>query len=129
MYHMTDRKTRRLTCVVTGKSLLATRPYYERKVQKIGDEEELHRTYVCKEAKNLLLKGYDVQKIRAMLKVDPGSVGEVPEDVIADILNNNKPRFKSINTSNIPISTILNPTTDPEVKVFLQHIINNEQSK
>lgn len=126
---MTERKTRRLTCIVTGKSLLATRPYYERKVQKIGSEEELHRTYVCKEAKNLLLKGYDVQKIRAMLKVDPETVDEVPEDVIADIMNNNKPRFQSINTNNIPISTILNPTTDPEVKQFIQHIINNEHTK
>lgn len=126
---MTNTKTRRLTCIVTGKSLFATRPYYERKVQKMGSEEELHRTYVCKEAKNLLLKGYDVHKIRAMLNVKLDSVSEVPEDVITDIMNNNKPRFKSINNSNIPISTILNPTTDPEVKKFLQHIINNEQSK
>lgn len=126
---MSDKKTRRLTCVVTGKTLLATRPYYERKVQKIGCEQELHRTYVCKEAKNLLIKGYDVHKIRVMLKVDPLTVGEVPEDVITDILNNNKPRFKSININNIPISTILNPVTDPEVKQFIQHIINNEHTK
>ncbi len=126
---MTEKKTRKLTCVVTGKALVATKQYYERKVKKVGNEEELHRTYVCREAKNLLIKGYDVDKIREMLNVDESIVGEVDEDVIADIMNNNKPRFKSININNIPISSIINPKTDPEVKIFIQHIIDNEHTK
>ena len=113
---MSAQKTRKLVCIVTGKALVATRQYYDRKVKKIGDEQELHRTYVCKEAKNLLIKGYDVNKIRDMLKVDTSNLNEVPEDVIVDIVNNNKPRFKSININNIPISSILNPKTDPAVK-------------
>jgi hypothetical protein len=125
---MTERKTKKLTCIITGKSLIATKPYYERKVKKIGTEEELHRTYVCKEAKNLLIKGYDVAKIREMLNVDMSSIGDVPEDVIADILNSNKPKFKSININNMPISSILNPKTDPEVKSFIDHILNQENN-
>ena len=125
---MTERKTKKLTCIITGKSLIATKPYYERKVKKIGTEEELHRTYVCKEAKNLLIKGYDVAKIREMLNVDLTTMGEVPEDVIVDILNSNKPKFKSININNMPISSILNPKTDPEVKTFIKHIINQENN-
>ena len=123
---MSEQKTRKLVCIVTGKALVATRQYYERKVKKIGDEHELHRTYVCKEAKNLLIKGYDVDKIRDMLKVDMSILGDVPEDVIVDIVNNNKPRFKSININNIPISSILNPKTDPAVKQFLKYIIQND---
>ena len=122
---MKERKTRKLTCIVTGKALIATKQYYDRKVKKIGDEDEMHRTYVCKEAKNLLIKGYDVDKIREMLKVDGDSMEVVPEDVIADIINNNKPRFKSININNIPISSIINPKTDPAVKKFIQHIIKD----
>lgn len=86
----------------------------------------MHRTYVCKEAKNLLLKGYHVDKIREMLSVDSSKMEDVPEDVIQNIMNNNKPRFKSINNHNIPIASIINPMTDPEVKRFLQHIIDSE---
>ncbi len=66
---MTEKETRKLTCVVTGKALVDTKQYYERKVKKVGNEEELHRTYVCREAKNLLIKGYDVDKIREMIKI------------------------------------------------------------
>ena len=124
---MTERKTKKLTCVITGKSLIATKPYYERKVKKVGSEDELHRTYVCKEAKNLLVKGYDVAKIREMLNVDVSQLGEVPEDVITDILSNNKPKFKSININNMPISSILNPKTDPEVKIFINHILKQDE--
>lgn len=120
-------KTRKLKCIVTGKTLIATKAYYDRKVKNHGDEQEMHRTYVCKEAKNLLLKGYQVDKIREMLSVDMSQVGEVPEDVVQNIMNSNKPRFKSINTHNIPIASIINPMTDPEVKRFLQHIIDDQQ--
>lgn len=123
---MTDQKTRKLVCIITGKALVATRQYYERKLKKIGDEEEMHRTYVCKEAKNLLIKGYTVSKIRDMLQVDCSQLQEVPEDVVVDILNSSKPKYKSININNMPISSILNPKTDPQVKKFLQHIIHND---
>jgi len=126
---MSSSKTRKLKCIITGKTLIATKEYYQRKIDKIGDEQEMHRTYVCKEAKNLLTRGYDVDKIREMLSVDVTDLSEVPEDVIMDIMSNNKPRFKSINTNNIPISSILNPKTDPAVKKFIQHIIDNEPTK
>lgn len=126
---MSSAKTRKLKCIITGKTLIATKEYYQRKIDKIGDEQEMHRTYVCKEAKNLLTRGYDVDKIREMLSVDVTNLSEVPEDVITDIMSSNKPRFKSINTNNIPISSILNPKTDPAVKKFIQHIIDNEPTR
>jgi hypothetical protein len=122
-----NNKTRKLKCIITGKTLIATRAYYDRKVAKHGDEDEMHRTYVCKEAKNLLLKGYQVNKIREMLSIPTTSVGDVPEDVVQNIMNSNKPRFKSINNHNIPIASIINPMTDPEVKQFLQYIIDSER--
>jgi len=126
---MSDRKTRKLKCIITGKVLVATRQYYDRKISKVGDEEQLHRTYVCKEAKNLLIKGYDVNKIRDMLKVDDQDLTEVPEEIIQDIVSSNKPRFKSVNVNNIPISSILNPKTDPQVKQFLKYIINDDNKQ
>jgi len=37
-------KTRKLTCIITGKSLLAAADYYAKKLEKAGSEEELHKT-------------------------------------------------------------------------------------
>ena len=121
---MVERKTRKLTCIITGRTLLATKDYYARKVKKIGSEEKLHNTYVCKEAKKLLLKGYTPDKIREMLNVNIEGLKEIPNDVINDILNTNKTRFRRINNV-ITSPSILGSETDPEVKQFLKNISND----
>ena len=61
---MAINKTTKLTCIVTGKQLLATKEYYARKVEKSGSEEELHRSYVCREAKNMIKQGTTVSRVR-----------------------------------------------------------------
>ena len=119
-----ERKTRKLTCIVTGRALLATRDYYERKIKKAGSEEKLHRSYVCKEAKDLLIKGYTVDKIRDVLNVNTDNVSSVPEDIVKEVISqSNKSPFRRINNS-IPITiNIMNPKTDPDVKEFIQNIL------
>ena len=121
---MTIKKTRRLSCIVTGKVLIATREYYDRKLKNFKNEQEMHDTYICKEAKNLLTKGYTVDKIRDMLNVSK-ELPPVPQQVL-DSLGSDKPTLKTINNNNTPISMVINPKTDPEVKQFIQHIIRNE---
>tara|TARA_R110000765_G_C18490160_1_gene553882 strand:- start:56 stop:427 length:372 start_codon:yes stop_codon:yes gene_type:complete len=119
-----ERKTKKLTCIVTGRPLLATREYYDRKIKKCGGEEKLQKTYVCKEVKNLLLKGYNVEKIRKMLNVNIETLDDVSESVINDILNSGRTRFRRINNITT-VSNILNPKTDPEVKKFIEHILKD----
>jgi len=119
-----ERKTRKLTCIVTGRTLLATKEYYERKIRKTGGEDKLHKTYICKEAKNLLLKGYNVEKIRTILNVDINGLEEIGSDIINDILNSGRTRFRRINNITT-VSNILNPKTDPEVKKFIEHILKD----
>ena len=51
-----QRKTQKLTCVITGRTLVASLAYYERKVERAGDEDKLKATYICKEAKDLIKK-------------------------------------------------------------------------
>ena len=121
-----ERKTRKLTCIITGRSLLATRDYYERKITKVGSEEKLQRTYACKEAKDLLVKGYTVDKIRDMLNINIDNVNEVSQDIVNEIINqSNKTPVRRINTS-IPITNnIVNPKTDPDVKEFIQNILKD----
>ena len=93
IYVMREKKTRKLTCIVTGRALLATKEYYERKVQKAGDEETLHNTYVCKEAKDLLLKGYTVEKIRSMLSIDCTDLKDVSQEIITEVLNSRRTSY------------------------------------
>ncbi len=121
---MALKKTRKLKCVVTGKTLTATADYYARKVEKAGDEDTLHRTYVCKEAKNLLLKGYGVDKIREMLEIDASDMDNVTQETVNEILEKaDKVMYKRVNTFN-NITNMINTRTDPKVLKLIENIKN-----
>lgn len=119
---MTANKTTKLRCIVTGKQLLATKEYYKRKVEKAGDEQELHRTYVCREAKNMIKQGTSVDRVRDILNVDRSTVGEVPQDVIDEIIQSNtKTNFRRINNL-VNINSMMNTATDPEVREYIDRL-------
>ena len=120
---MTAKKTRKLVCIVTGKPLLATKAYYERKVEKAGSEEKLHSTYICREAKTMIRNGTSIDRIREILNVDCSELKDVPQEIINDILSmKTKTSMRRIN--NITnISNMVNSTTDPDVKAYIQKLI------
>lgn len=119
---MTANKTTKLRCIVTGKQLLATKEYYKRKVEKAGNEQELHRTYVCREAKNMIKQGTSVDRVRDILNVDRSTVGEVPQDVIDEIIQGNtKTNFRRINNL-VNINSMMNTATDPEVREYIDRL-------
>ena len=122
---MSKTKTRKLVCLVTGRKLFATKEYFSSKVEKLGSEAKVHSTYICKEAKDLLRKGYTVEKIREMLNVQVDNLTEVPEEVINDVTDAKKRYFKRLSnfTSSNPI---INSKTDPCVKKFVQSLIDDE---
>lgn len=122
---MKERKTRALICVVTGRKLLATKDYYDRKVEKCGSEEILHKTYICKEAKTLLRNGYDVDAIRDMLNVNKDELTDVSSEAIDQAMSN-KTYMRRINTSN-NYGSSLSTKTDPDVKEFIKRITGNER--
>ena len=124
---MSERKTRKLTCIVTGRQLIATREYYERKVQKAGNEEKLHRSYICREAKNLIRSGSSIEKIREVLNVDDTSLHEVPQDIINDIIRaGSKTNFRRINNIT-SISNMVNSKTDKDVKEYIGKLLKSEK--
>ncbi len=120
---MKDRKTRKLACIVTGRTLLATKEYYDRKVQKAGGEENLHNSYICKQAKNLLIKGYTVDKIRDMLNVDISGLKDVSQETITKIINSRRSPFRKVNIFNTS-TNLLNFKTDPDVKKLIDNLKN-----
>jgi hypothetical protein len=120
---MQDKKTRKLMCVVTGRTLLATKDYYERKLERAGDEQKLHSTYICKEAKDLLTKGYTVEKIREMLNVDTTDLQDVSQETVAEVLNTRNNTYRKVNIFNTT-NNLLNFKTDPEVKQLIHNLKN-----
>ncbi len=124
IYVMTSTNNK-LRCIITGRQLIATKDYYRRKVEKAGDEEKLHRTYICREAKNLIKQGISVDRTREILDVDLTIVEQsIDDDIINDILSEEKStRIKRINNIVTTSKTISNQT-DPSVKVFINNILN-----
>lgn len=108
----------KLTCIITGKVLVATPEYYKKKVEKAGSEQELLRTYVCKEAKDLLKQGLSVAQIRKQLNVQL-TLPDPPADVIKSIASNEY--GLSRNTVFTGLTSFTHEETDPEVLDFLNN--------
>lgn len=112
-------KTKKLTCIITGRVLAASSDYFLKKLEKAGSEEELHKTYVCREAKALLSKGFTVDQIKQQLGSNNSNI-DIPESVIKEHTTNEFGLKK--NTMFTGISSFTHIETDPEVKDFINKI-------
>jgi hypothetical protein len=112
---MKETKTRKLVCNITGKVLFASKDYYDKKATKAGTEEILHKTYVCREARNLLKKGYSVTDIQHTLKVDEEVKCNLTGDDIKTILGSTS----SLRLNNLESDRVSVIRTDPDVKAFI----------
>jgi len=112
-------KTKKLKCIVTGRVLNATVDYYTKKLEKAGTEAELKRTYVCKEAKDLLEKGLTVDQVRQQLDAEP-NLSEVPQDVLLALTTNEYGLKK--NTLFAELTSFTHQETDPDVLAFINNI-------
>ena len=116
------RKTKKLTCVVTGRSLVLSKDYYQSKLDKVdGDEQLLQDSYICKEAKDLIKRGYDVEKTRDLLGVDASNLPDVDNTLVEQIQNDSRLRFRNIPRFNI--NNYTSAKTDPEVAKFLKKVL------
>jgi hypothetical protein len=118
-----ELKTQKLVCIITGRTLTAHKDYYNRKVEKLGSEEKLKETYICKEAKDLLLKGTSVDEIRKMLNVNTDGLTDVSPEIINEILIQKKAKINRFGNVKGSV-TIMNTKTDPKVKKFVESIKN-----
>ena len=114
--YMEVKKTNKLRCIITGRQLIATQDYYKRKVEKAGGEDQLHETYVCREAKNLLKQGVSVERIREILEADMSVVSETIDDKLLETIMNDvlSTRLRRINNI-VSTSKTLSTRTDPRV--------------
>lgn len=119
-------KSKKITCVVTGKSTVYAGDFLKKKIEEYGDEDTLDKLYVCKEVKALLKKGYKIADIRKILNV-PADTDPVPKEICALIEKDYQKNFLKLNdTSNESLSTISTLTcdsSDPDVEKFIQTYI------
>ena len=111
--------TKKLTCIITGRSVFIVKDYYTKKILKAGSEEKLIQTYCCRDAKELLLKGHSVEDIRKIL----GSklTNTIPQETL-DIIITSKLKNRILSTPQLP----LHYETEPEVKAFLETLKNDK---
>jgi len=88
---------KKIVCIVTGRSLTITDTYYDKKVEKAGSEENLQKSYICKEAKKLLRLGNSVKKVREILDITDYD-SEVDDEIVYELVFGNKNKKMNIVT-------------------------------
>jgi len=112
-------KTKKLKCIITGKVLTATLDYFTKKLEKVGSEDELYRTYICKEAKDLLIKGLSIDEIRARIGVEQ-NLPEIDKSITDKLIKNEYGLIR--NTMFTELTSFTHQETDPEVLAFINNI-------
>jgi len=106
----------KLTCVITGRTLVIDNNYYDKKVTEYGSADNLQKLYACRQAKNLLKKSYSVPEVRDLLKVEL-SLPAIPEEIVSDIIGKNTEEQFTFDQSVFKKS-------DPLVTTFIANIKN-----
>ena len=119
--------SRRITCLITGKSYTYSQDYYNKKVTDYVDENNLKKYFITQKAKTYLNKGYSIQEIRNILNVNEDELPGVDSDQIVELIE-----FHKIQASQTAkkISNTLNFAThksDPSVTCFINNIRDYEQ--
>ena len=119
--------SRKITCLITGKSYTYGQDYYDKKVADYVDEANLKKYFITQKAKNYLNKGYSIQEIRNILNVDTDGLPESDSQQVVELIE-----FHKVQASQTAkkISNTLNFAThksDPEVTAFINNIRNYEQ--
>jgi len=79
-------KTKKITCIVTGKQTMYSGDFLQKKIDEYGSEEKLNKMYICREVKSFLKKGYKIIDIRKILNVDENT--PLPSDDILTAIEN-----------------------------------------
>ena len=119
--------SRRITCLITGKSYTYGQDYYDKKIKDYVDEVNLKKYFITQKAKTYLNKGYSIQEIRNILNVEESNLPAADSELLMELIE-----FHKIQASHTAkkISNTLNFAThksDPEVTHFINNIRDYEQ--
>ena len=126
-------KSKKITCVITGKSITISGDYLTKKIEEYGSEAALDKLYVCKEARGLLKKGYSVLDTRKLLDVPADE--ELPPKEVIEIIEKEYQRSAIATVKDVSVNVIANATaftynkSDKDVEDFVnEHIIGKTKT-
>ena len=125
-YNIITMASRKITCLITGKSYTYGQDYYDKKTKDYIDENNLKKYFITRKAKNYLNKGYSIQEIRNILNVEEDELPDADSQEVVELIE-----FHKIQASHTAkkISNTLNFAThksDPEVAYFINNIRDYE---
>ncbi len=121
---MTSRK---ITCLVSGKSYTFSKDYYDKKVDEYGDEDSIKKYFITRKVKTYLNKGYSINDIRNILGVTDESLPDQDSEEIRAMIEYHSIRNKGKNKR---VSNTLNFATlksDHDVTAFINTIAKYEK--
>lgn len=115
-------KSKKVTCVVTGKTTAYAGDFLQKKIEEYGDEANLTKLYISKEVKALLKKGYRIKDIRKILNVPEDT--DLPSKDIIELIEKDyqKTPVKVNDTLSSTLSTVSSLTydkSDDDVDAFI----------
>lgn len=123
-------KSKKVTCIVTGKSTSYAGEFLQKKIEEYENEANLTKLYVSKEVKALLKKGYKIKDIRKILNVTEDI--DLPPKEIIELIEKDyqKTSIKVIDTNTSSLSTVSDLTynkSDDDVEEFInKHILKHD---
>jgi polyhydroxyalkanoate synthesis regulator protein len=116
--------TKKIKCIVTGKQTIYSGDFLQKKIDEYGSVDELSNTYICKEVKSFLKKGYKISDIKDLLNVDD-DVPQLSDDAIKAIEENfRKNSFMKEHTSfNDTLTNFTYNKSDSDVEQFINEYI------
>jgi DNA-binding transcriptional MerR regulator len=122
-------KSKKVICVVTGKSATFAGSYLEKLLKEYGDESNLQKMYVSKEVKAFLKRGYKINDIRKLLNV-PEDDDLPPKDVIQKLEEEYQKTPVKVNDTSSAVNVLTSFTfnkSDEDVENFINnHIIKSK---
>lgn len=118
-------KSKKVTCVITGKTATFAGEYLEKLIKEYGNNDNLTKTYVCKEVKAFLKKGYKINDIRKLLNVPADE--EMPSKEVIKLLEDEyqKTAVKVNDTSSVmnTLTSFTHNKSDEDVEKFINTFI------
>ena len=114
--------SRKIVCVISGKSYTFAKDYFQKKVEEYGDEDNLKKYFIT-----LLNKGYSVNDVRNILDVrDDKELSDSDSEEVKSMIEFHRVRNKGKNKR---VSNTLNFATlksDADVAAFINTISQYE---
>ena len=114
-----EKKSTKITCIVTGKTTQITRDYYDKKIAEFGSEQNLHSKYICKQAKSMLKRGYSLQEVQDVLGKSDVDIQHLQAKINEIISEKDSENF-------MPEQPLqgLNIDVKPQVRAFINNLKN-----